>query len=92
MANAKAAEVRDLADDQLVERLAETKQELFNLRFQHVTGQLDNYARLSQVRKDVARINTVLRHREIDAAEAAEAAEAAAQTTTAEPAQETENV
>ena len=70
MANAKAAELRDLADDQLVERLVETKQELFNLRFQHVTGQLDNSARLGQLRKDIARVNTELREREIAAAEA----------------------
>ena len=53
-----------------IERLGETKQELFNLRFQHVTGQLDNSARLGQLRKDVARINTELRAREIAAAEA----------------------
>ena len=72
MANAKAAEVRDLADDQLVERLAETKQELFNLRFQHVTGQLDNYARLQQLKRDIARVNTELRAREIAAHEALE--------------------
>jgi large subunit ribosomal protein L29 len=72
MANAKAAEVRDLADDQLVERLAETKQELFNLRFQHVTGQLDNYARLQQLKRDIARVNTELRVREIAAHEALE--------------------
>ena len=70
MANAKAAELRDLADDQLIERLVETKQELFNLRFQHVTGQLDNSARLGQLRKDIARVNTELREREIAAAEA----------------------
>ena len=57
-------------DDELVERLAEAKQELFNLRFQHVTGQLDNSARLGQLRKDIARINTELRAREIAAAEA----------------------
>ena len=62
--------VRDLPDHELVERLSESKQELFNLRFQHVTGQLDNSARLGQLRKDVARINTELRAREIAAAEA----------------------
>ena len=67
------AELRALADSELETRLAETKQELFNLRFQHVTGQLDNYARLGQVRKDVARIETILREREIAAAEAGEA-------------------
>ena len=70
MPNAKAAELRDLADDQLIERLVETKQELFNLRFQHVTGQLDNSARLGQLKKDIARVNTELREREIAAAEA----------------------
>ena len=75
MANAKAAEVRDLADDQLVERLAETKQELFNLRFQHVTGQLDNYARLQQLKRDIARVNGELRAREIAAHEALEKAD-----------------
>ena len=72
MANAKAAELRDLADDQLIERLAETKQELFNLRFQHVTGQLDNYARLQQLKRDIARVSTEMRAREIAAAEALE--------------------
>jgi len=66
------SELREMDDDELATRLAESKQELFNLRFQHVTGQQDNYARLGQVRKDVARINTLLREREIAAAEAAE--------------------
>ena len=47
----QAAELRELDDDELETRLAEAKQELFNLRFQHVTGQLDNYARLGQVRR-----------------------------------------
>jgi large subunit ribosomal protein L29 len=68
----KAGELRNMDDDELERRLAEGKQELFNLRFQHVTGQQENYARLGQVRKDVARVKTVLRQREIDAAEAAE--------------------
>ena len=72
MPNAKAAELRDLADDQLIERLAENKQELFNLRFQHVTGQLDNYARLQQLKRDIARVSTEMRAREIAAAEALE--------------------
>ena len=75
MPNAKAAELRDLADDQLIERLAETKQELFNLRFQHVTGQLDNYARLEQLKRDIARVSTEMRAREIAAAEALEKAD-----------------
>ena len=76
MPNKEAAAVRDLSDDALVTRLAEVKAELFNLRFQHVTGQLDNYARLNEVRREVARINTLLREREIAAAEAAEAEDA----------------
>jgi large subunit ribosomal protein L29 len=61
----KSAPVRDMGDSELVDRLAEAKQELFNLRFQNVTGQLDNTARLGVVRKEIARINTVLREREI---------------------------
>jgi large subunit ribosomal protein L29 len=62
--------VRELPDHELVERLSETKHELFNLRFQHVTGQLDNSARLGQLKRDIARINTELREREIAGAEA----------------------
>ena len=64
-----AAELRQLDDTSLVERLREAKQESFNLRFQHVTGQLDNYSRLSELRREVARVNTLLREREIAAAE-----------------------
>jgi large subunit ribosomal protein L29 len=75
MPSQKAAEIRDLPDDGLVQRLADAKQELFNLRFQHVTGQLDNYARLPQLKREVARINTELRAREIAAAEALENAD-----------------
>ncbi len=63
-------ELRNLGDEELVERLAGAKSELFNLRFQHVTGQLDNHARLGQVRREVARLTTLLREREIAAAEA----------------------
>ncbi len=62
--------LRDVGDSELLDQLAEAKEELFNLRFQHVTGQLDNTARLGVVRKQVARINTELREREIAAAEA----------------------
>ena len=68
----KQTAFRELDDASLVRALAETKEELFNLRFQHVTGQLDNNARLTDVRRDVARINTELRAREIAAAEALE--------------------
>jgi len=73
----KPAELRQIDDDELERRLTEAREELFNLRFQHVTGQLDNHARLNQVRKDIARINTILREQEIAAAEAAEGAEGA---------------
>ena len=62
--------LRDLSDSELLDQLASAKEELFNLRFQHVTGQLDNTARLGVVRKQVARVNTELREREIAAAEA----------------------
>ena len=67
-----AEELRGLGDAELLTRLAETKQELFNLRFQNVTGQLENSSRLPLVRRQIARINTVLREREIAAAEALE--------------------
>ncbi len=59
------AEIRDLPVDELQTRLAETKEELFNLRFQNATGQLDNYKRLGELRKDIARIKTILREREL---------------------------
>ena len=65
-----ARELSELDVEELEMRLTEARAEVFNLRFQHVTGQLDNYARLSQVRRDVARMLTVLREREIEAAEA----------------------
>lgn len=66
----RAAQLRELSDEELASRLAEARQELFNLRFQHATGQLDNTARLGQVRREIARIQTLLREREISAAEA----------------------
>ena len=65
MAETTAAEIRDLADEELVSRLGEAKEELFNLRFQVATGQLDNNRRLHHVRKDIARIYTVMREREL---------------------------
>ncbi len=68
----KTAEFRNMDTEELESRLTETRQELFNLRFQLVTGQLDNNARVGQVRRQVARIETILREREIEAAEAAE--------------------
>jgi large subunit ribosomal protein L29 len=71
----KTKELRELSVDELEHKLVETKHEMFNLRFQLATGKQDNSARLLQVRRDVARISTLLREREIEAAEAAEAAE-----------------
>ena len=64
------AELRLLGDNELIAKLDEARQELFNLRFQVATGQLDNTARLGQVRKDIARVSMFLREREIAAAEA----------------------
>jgi large subunit ribosomal protein L29 len=66
----RARELRELNEVELEHRLTEAKEELFNLRFQNATGQLDNTARLGQVRKDIARVETLLREREIAAAEA----------------------
>ncbi len=56
----KAGEVRDLTPDQLQDKLSELKKEQFNLRFQKATGQLENTTRVRQVRRDIARISTVL--------------------------------
>ncbi|HLF98988.1 MAG TPA: 50S ribosomal protein L29 [Acidimicrobiia bacterium] len=67
---ANAAELRDLDDAELLTRYAEAKEELFNLRFQLATGQLDATSRVGQVKKDIARITTIVREREIEAAEA----------------------
>lgn len=64
---ATAKELRDLSTEDLLTRLAETKEELFNLRFQNATGQLDNYKRIGELRKDVARILTLLRQEELQA-------------------------
>ena len=61
----KARELADLDADELAAKLAEAKEELFNLRFQNVTGQLDNHQRLREVRKDIARVLTVMRQREL---------------------------
>jgi large subunit ribosomal protein L29 len=65
MANAIAVELRSAGDEELVTRLKDAKQELFNLRFQVATGQLDNNRRLQTVRRDIARIYTVMREREL---------------------------
>ena len=60
-----AAEIREMKADELVEALADAKEELFNLRFQAATGQLESHGRLRTVKKDIARIYTVLREREL---------------------------
>lgn len=71
----KAKELAELNDAELEAQLRTCKEELFNLRFQNATGQLDNVARIPQVRRDIARCETLLRAREIEAAEALIAAE-----------------
>jgi large subunit ribosomal protein L29 len=65
-------ELRAMDDEELAAKLVESKEELFNLRFQNVTGQLDNYSRLGQLKREVARMSGLLREREIAAAEAAD--------------------
>ena len=60
-----AAELRSSSPEELVSKLAEAKEELFNLRFQGATGQLESHGRLRAVRKEIARIYTVLREREL---------------------------
>ncbi|MCD6255090.1 MAG: 50S ribosomal protein L29 [Deltaproteobacteria bacterium] len=59
----RASELHKLSDRELEVKLSELEQELFNLRFQHATGQLENVKRLSVVKKDIARIKTILRQR-----------------------------
>ena len=61
----KVKEIRNLADMELNQKLADLKAELFNLRFQHVTNQLDNPMRLKEVKKTIAKIKTVLKEREM---------------------------
>jgi len=63
----KAAELRELNAAELGETLGEAKEELFNLRFQLATNQLDNVARIGQIRRDVARIETIIREQELAA-------------------------
>lgn len=71
MARSKA--LIDLGDTDLLERLSDSKEELFNLRFQNATGQLDDTTRLTALKRDIARVLTELRAREIADAEALEA-------------------
>jgi large subunit ribosomal protein L29 len=60
----KVAEVREMDVTQLEQRLADTRRELFNLRFQHATGQLENTGQIKEVRKNIARILTVLNQKQ----------------------------
>ncbi|WP_027342518.1 50S ribosomal protein L29 [Hamadaea tsunoensis] len=64
-AGLKSAELRELSGEELVTKLREAKAELFNLRVQGATGQLDNNKRLQVIRKDIARIYTIMREREL---------------------------
>jgi large subunit ribosomal protein L29 len=73
---ATASDLRGLLDDELVSRLREAKEELFNLRFQSATGQLDNNRRLKTVKHDIARIYTVMRERELGLTSAPASSEA----------------
>ena len=63
----KASEIRELSAEDLTEKLKDARAELFNLRFQMATSQLDNTARVKQVKKDIARIQTEMRARELSA-------------------------
>ena len=63
----KAKEIRELSAEELQVKLAELKKDLFNLRLQHATNQLDNVNKITQVRRDIARVNTVLRELQLAA-------------------------
>ena len=63
----KAKEIKEMSNDELVAKLDSLKEELFNLRFRHATGQLENPNVLSGVKKDIARVKTVIRERELKA-------------------------
>ena len=61
----KASEIREMSADELNAKLSDLKAELFNLRFQHAVNQLENPMRIKAVKKDIARVNTLLREREL---------------------------
>jgi large subunit ribosomal protein L29 len=71
-------ELRELSQEELVTRLREAKAELFNLRVQAATGQLDNHGRLQVIRREIARIYTIMRERELGLSAAPEVAEVSA--------------
>ena len=84
MATLTAAELRNLGKDELLEKLGNAKEELFNLRFQAATGQLESHGRLRAVRKDIARIYTVLTERALGITDEVDSAPVAAADDTAE--------
>ena len=61
----KATEIRELSAEELAVKLTDHKKDLFNLRLQHATNQLDNPTRIAEVKRDIARVNTILREREL---------------------------
>ena len=61
----KINEIRDLTNDELNQKLEDLKKELFNLRFQHVTGQLENPVKMRETKKDIARVKTIIREKEL---------------------------
>ncbi|MEW6572441.1 MAG: 50S ribosomal protein L29 [Bacillota bacterium] len=61
----KASEIREMTDEELVRKIADSKDELFRLRFQLATGQLDNVMKIKEVRHRIARLKTILREREL---------------------------
>jgi large subunit ribosomal protein L29 len=69
----KASKLRELSDDELDVRLRDTRRELFNLRFQHATGQLDNHNKLAETRREIARLLTLRKEREAEQAGGGEA-------------------
>ncbi|HEV8055074.1 MAG TPA: 50S ribosomal protein L29 [Nocardioidaceae bacterium] len=74
-----AADLRNLSDEELATKVVEGKEELFNLRFQAATGQLESHGRLRTVRREIARIYTVLRERELGITESTAAADRSAE-------------
>ena len=64
----KASEIREMSSEELQTKLTELKEELFNLRFQLAVNQLENSSRIGAVKKDIARVSTILRRRELDSA------------------------
>jgi large subunit ribosomal protein L29 len=62
----KAQEIRAMTSDELVQELDDAYEELFNLRFQFSTGQLENFNRLTEVKRDIARLRTIMRERELE--------------------------